>query len=177
MIIVHPPSPPIPPPPPSSLGCGQLADLCRHSFLSFYCYIKTRGSGTRYKQWVTLTPERNPDRTVDQGSRFWNLKSYTIKFKLSKRPVIIYHLGGEGGDFRGDHLILGSTKGEISRNWEPRRGRSLKVLEGFRGKTTQICLENEDIGEGGSRKSSTVIRGITSVKKHSKGGSDKFHLV
>ena len=69
-----------PPPPPSlpllptllavaNLGTN-LSDLCRHSFLSFYCYIKTRGSRTRYKQWVTLTPERNPDRSVDQGSRF-----------------------------------------------------------------------------------------------------------
>ena len=38
----------------------------------------------------------------------------------------------------------------------------LKTVEGFRGGTTQICLENEDIE--GSRKSSKVIRGITSVK-------------
>ena len=35
---------------------------------------------------------------------------------------------------------------------------SLKTLEGFRGGTTQICLENEYM-EGGSRKSSSVIRG------------------
>ena len=26
---------------------------------------------------------------------------------------------------------------------------SLKTLEGFRGETTQICLENEDMGRGG----------------------------
>ena len=28
---------------------------------------------------------------------------------------------------------------------------SLKTLEGFRGGTTQICLENEDIGVGWGR--------------------------
>ena len=51
------------------------------------------------------------------------------------------------------------------------------MFEGFRGGTTQIRLENEDMG-GGSRKSSNVIRGgINSVKQHSKGGSAKFHLV
>ena len=33
---------------------------------------------------------------------------------FDKGPVIIYRRGGE--DFRGDHLILGRTKGEISRN-------------------------------------------------------------
>ena len=36
----------------------------------------------------------------------------------------------------------------------------MKTLEAFRGETTQICLENEDmVGGGGSRKSSNVIRG------------------
>ena len=37
----------------------------------------------------------------------------------------------------------------------------MKTLEAFRGGTTQICLENEDMvgGGGGSRKSSNVIRG------------------
>ena len=46
------------------------------------------------------------------------------------------------------------------------KGGSLKTLEGFRGGTTQICLENKDMGTGGgrSRKSSNVIRGITSVE-------------
>ena len=39
------------------------------------------------------------------------------------------------------------------------KGGSLKSLEGFRGGTTQIRLENEDKREGrGSRKSSKVIR-------------------
>ena len=32
-------------------------------------------------------------------------------------------------------------------------------MEGFRGETTQICLEKEDMGGGESRKSSKVIRG------------------
>ena len=35
----------------------------------------------------------------------------------------------------------------------------MKTLEAFRGGTTQICLENEDMVGGGSRKSSNVIRG------------------
>ena len=38
---------------------------------------------------------------------------------------------------------------------------SLKSLEGVRGGTTQICLENEGMGGGGggSQESSKVIRG------------------
>ena len=32
------------------------------------------------------------------------------------------------------------------------------TLEGYIKGTTQICLENEDMGGGGSRKSSKVIR-------------------
>ena len=35
---------------------------------------------------------------------------------------------------------------------------SLKALEEFKGATTQICLENEDMREG-SRKSSKVVKG------------------
>ena len=35
----------------------------------------------------------------------------------------------------------------------------MKTLEAFRGGTTQMCLENEDMVGGGSRKSSNVIRG------------------
>ena len=62
--------------------------------------------------------------------------------------------GGE--EIRGDHFIFGRTKGGISP-----KGGSLKTLEGFKGGTTQICLENKDMwgGGGGSRKSSKVIRG------------------
>ena len=55
-------------------------------------------------------------------------------------------------DFLGGSVITENPKG----------GGSLKTVEGFRGGTTQICLENEDMG--GSRKSAKVIRGITSVK-------------
>ena len=38
---------------------------------------------------------------------------------------------------------------------------SLKTLEGFRGETTQICLENEDMGRGGGgdRKSHQMLSG------------------
>ena len=50
-------------------------------------------------------------------------------------------------------------------------GGSLKTLEGFRGGTTQICLENEDMGGGGgSRKSSNVIRGDHFSEVTFKGG-------
>ena len=82
----------------------------------------------------------------------------------AKGPVIIYRLGG-GGDKRGDQSKLRTQK-----------GRSLKTLEGFRGGTTQIWLENEDM-VGGSRKSSNFIRGHHFSEVHSKGGSAKFHLV
>ena len=55
---------------------------------------------------------------------------------------------------------------------------SLKTLEGFRGGTTQIFLENEDMGGGGgSRKSSNVIREDHFSEVTFKGGSAKFHLV
>ena len=54
---------------------------------------------------------------------------------------------GTGEDFRGDHLTFRRTKWGISRN-RTQKGRSLKTLEGFRGGTSQICLENEDTGGG-----------------------------
>ena len=46
------------------------------------------------------------------------------------------------------------------------KGGSLKTLEGFRGGgTTQICLENEDMEEGGeSRKTSKVIKEAGSLQ-------------
>ena len=55
---------------------------------------------------------------------------------------------GGSEDFGGDNLIFRKTKGEISRNCEPKKGRLLKTLKGFRGEggTTQICLDNEDMG-------------------------------
>ena len=65
---------------------------------------------------------------------------------------------GGGGGGGGRRIFLGGSV--ITEN--PKGGGSLKTVEGFRGGTTQICLENEDIE--GSRKSSKVIRGITSVK-------------
>ena len=35
--------------------------------------------------------------------------------------------------FGGDNLTFRKTKGEISRNCEPKKGRLLKTLKGFRG--------------------------------------------
>ena len=54
---------------------------------------------------------------------------------------------------------------------------SLKTLEEFRWGTTQIFLENEDMGGGGgSRKSSNVIREDHFSEVTFKGGSAKFPL-
>ena len=77
---------------------------------------------------------------------------------------------GGGKDFRRDHLIFGSPKGGSVVTENPEWG-ALKSLEGFRGGTTQICLENEDMGEGGDReKSSRVIRGDDFGEVTFKGG-------
>ena len=68
--------------------------------------------------------------------------------------------GGDGGveEFRGDNLILRRTKRGSVVTENPKGG----IAENFeriqRG-TTQICLENKDMGGGGTRKSSKVIRG------------------
>ena len=82
-----------------------------------------------------------------------------------KGPVIIYRLRGGGGggaeDFRADHLIFRRSKEGISSNLEPKRG----ITENFariQGGTTQICLENEDLGDRESHQ--MLLRGITSVK-------------
>ena len=58
--------------------------------------------------------------------------------KRTKGPLIIYCLGGILG---GITWFLGEQKGG-----------SLKTLEGFRGGTTQIRLENEDMWGGGIAK-------------------------
>ena len=73
--------------------------------------------------------------------------------------------GGGGGaraeDFSGDQLIFRRTKGEISRNWEPKMGDRWKLWKVSERGTTQICLANEGMGAwgGASRGSSKVIRG------------------
>ena len=54
--------------------------------------------------------------------------------------------------------FLGEQKGGSVVTENPKGG-SLKTSGGFRVGITQICLENEDRGRGGSRKSSKVIRG------------------
>ena len=48
-------------------------------------------------------------------------------------------LGGGGGGLEGGSLDF----------WENKRGDGWKTLEGFRGGTTQICSENEDMWGGG----------------------------
>ena len=70
---------------------------------------------------------------------------------------------GRGEDFRRDHLIFRRTKWGISRN-RTQKARSLKTLEGFRGGTSQICLENEDMGGGDRQSHQRLLGGITSMK-------------
>ena len=48
---------------------------------------------------------------------------------------------------RGVTWFLGEQKGGSVVTENPKGG-LLKTLEGLRGGTTQICLENEDMGEG-----------------------------
>ena len=76
--------------------------------------------------------------------------------------------GGGGFDFGGDRLIFTRTKGEIIRNWEPKR----RITENF-GRIQRVDRSNLlgkwRHGVGGSRKSSYIIDiigggGITSVK-------------
>ena len=78
--------------------------------------------------------------------------------QASKGALGTGHYLSPGGGGGGRRIFLGGSV--ITEN--PKGGGSLKTVEGFRGGTTQICLENEDIE--GSRKSSKVIRGITSGK-------------
>ena len=60
---------------------------------------------------------------------------------IKKYPLFFF---GGGGGVTG---FLGEKKGggEVT---ESQKGRPLKFLEGFRGETTQICLEDEDMGVG-----------------------------
>ena len=51
--------------------------------------------------------------------------------------------------FGGDHIIFRRIKGGISSKLRTQKWGSLKTLEGFRGETTQICSENEDMVGGG----------------------------
>ena len=47
---------------------------------------------------------------------------------------------------------------------EDLRGGSLKTLGEYRGETTQICLENEDMGGGDRGSHQKLLGGITSGK-------------
>ena len=77
----------------------------------------------------------------------------------------LFIAGGGGGsgaeDFAGGITrLLEEQKGGSVVTENPKGG-SLKTLEGIRGGTTQICLENEDIGEGGgeNRESHQMLLG------------------
>ena len=71
---------------------------------------------------------------------------------------IAWRGGGRAEDFGEDHLIFRRTK-VASVVTENPKGGSLKNLEGFRGGTTQICLENEDMGGGIANCHQTLLGG------------------
>ena len=58
----------------------------------------------------------------------------------------------------GDHLIFGRTHGGVS----SKRGAIAENLEGLKGGTTYIFLQNEDMGDHESHQK--LLGGITSVK-------------
>ena len=64
-----------------------------------------------------------------------------VKAKPSLRDRSLFIAGGD--DFWGDHLIFRRTNAG-----------SPETLEGFRERTTQICLENEDMVGGGENRES-----------------------
>ena len=77
---------------------------------------------------------------------------------LRNRSLLITWVGWGSLDFK-------EKKRGISRNREPKVGDQRKTLETFRGGTTQICLENEDMVPRGDREShQMLLGGITSVK-------------
>ena len=83
---------------------------------------------------------------TSQLNKFIKHRSIQCPVTLISGPVIIYpRWGGVGGG-------------------------GLKTLAGFRGGTTQICLKDEDVGGGGSRKSSKVTRGDHFSEAAFKGG-------
>ena len=55
--------------------------------------------------------------------------------------------GGGAEDFKVVTWFLGEKKGDQSK-LRTQKGESLKILKGFRRRTTQICLENKDMGGG-----------------------------
>ena len=65
--------------------------------------------------------------------------------------------------------FLGEQKGGSVVTENPKGG-IIETLEGFKGGTTKIRLENEDMGGGGPRKSSNVIRGDHFSEVTFKGG-------
>ena len=70
---------------------------------------------------------------------------------LRDRSLFIASGGGGGGggeDFTGDHLIFRRTKGG-----------SVKTFRRIQRRTTQVCLENEDMGGGGIAKVIKSYRG------------------
>ena len=105
----------------------------------------------------------------DVTKKFWALSKIFKKYNPSSNHkgwpfLVLTHIRdrslfiawGVGGGFWGNYLIFRETKGGISCKLGTKR-------EGFRGGTTQICLENEDMG-GIAKVIKCYKGGITSVK-------------
>ena len=92
----------------------------------------------------------------------WIVKSF-VSYTLSnpdKGPVIIYHLRGRGGG-EGTRRILG----EISRNWEPKRGdhwNHWKLWKDSEGGPLKFAWKMKTLRGwgGGARRSSNVISDV-----------------
>ena len=74
---------------------------------------------------------------MDDAVIVWVLEALAQKTNFRHARDRSLFIAGGGGFWGGITWFLGEQKGG-----------SLKTLEGFRGGTTQICLENKDMGEG-----------------------------
>ena len=95
----------------------------------------------------------------------WCLKIYwhVNKSFTHVRDRSLFIVWGKAEDFRGDHLIFRRKKGGISRKREPPRGNRLKFWKDSEGGPLKFAWRMETWEEG-SRKSSKLLGGITSVK-------------
>ena len=85
-------------------------------------------------------------------------------YSLFKGPIIIYRLEGGGGCWDGNHLIFRRTKQGGSVVTENPKGGITENFGRIQRGTTQICLENEDMGGGDRESHQLLLGGITSVK-------------
>ena len=113
-----------------------------------------------------------PAPFLNLGSSYTNVVSFSFEKSTSARAKLAVNKStavfrdrslfitwrwGRGEDFSGITWFLGEQKGgqPLLRT---QKGESLKTLEGFRGGTTQVCLENEDV-VGGRESHQTFLGG------------------